>query len=282
MIVDAHTHIFPPDFITRRSDLTADSCFGEMYTDPKARMATIEELVASMDEAGVDISVALAIAWDDPGLCKAHNDYLIDAVERFPGRVIGMGMIPLKSGSNPLPELERIRAGGLVGIGEVRGDSAGVDLTNEKVIRPVMEFLAASNMFLLMHASEPTGHSYAGKGGMTPEVVYPFVKKYPDVRIILGHLGGGLPFYMLQPEVKSDCRNVYFDSAAIPFLYEKRAYRLSGEMAGIEKILFGSDFPLMSQKRALKYLNDADLSPEDKKRVLGYNAMNLFKIKSGD
>lgn len=279
MIIDSHTHIFPPDFIARREELITDTCFVELYANQKACMVTAEDLVASMDESGVDVSVAAAISWGDAGLCSAHNDYIIDAVKRFHGRIIGLGMVVINMATNPLQELERIRTGGLAGIGELRPVIGGDAPANEEAIGQVMDYLAAHDMVLMMHASEPTGHLYPGKGKLTPENVYKFVKQYPDVKIILGHLGGGLPFYLLQPEVKQGCRNVYYDSAAMPYLYESRAYRITAELAGVEKILFGSDFPLISQKRALEYLFDAGFGREDKNRVLGSNASRLFSIQ---
>ncbi|MDD5485976.1 MAG: amidohydrolase family protein [Dehalococcoidales bacterium] len=279
MIIDAHTHIFPPEFIARRQELLADPCFCELYSNPKARMTTAEELVASMDDAGIDVSVAAAIGWSDPELCMAHNDYLIESAGMYKGRIIGLGMVALGSKIDLVPELERIHKKGLAGIGELRPDIAGVNLADEGTLAAIMEFLAARSLVLLMHASEPTGHLYAGKGSLTPEKIYPFIKKYGKVKILLGHMGGGLPFYTLQPEVMRDLKNTFYDSAALPYLYESRAYRLSADLAGVEKILFGSDFPLMSQKKALGYLDSAGLPPDEKKLVSGLNAKRLFGIQ---
>ena len=67
MIVDFHTHVFPPGFRDRRAELAArDATFGDLFADPKARMATADELVAAMDEDGVDVSVVMGIGWTDP------------------------------------------------------------------------------------------------------------------------------------------------------------------------------------------------------------------------
>jgi hypothetical protein len=53
-----------------------------MYTSPRAKIATAEDLLRSMDEAGVDVSVALGFAWRDHEDCVRHNDYLLEAAER--------------------------------------------------------------------------------------------------------------------------------------------------------------------------------------------------------
>jgi hypothetical protein len=92
VIIDFHTHIFPPDVRDRRDDYVRhDPTFAEMYDNPKAQIATAEELLAGMDEAGVDLSIALGFAWQDHHNIVRHNDYLSSiaprrAVESSPSR----------------------------------------------------------------------------------------------------------------------------------------------------------------------------------------------------
>ena len=71
MIIDAHTHIFPPAVSEDRDAyLRRDTTFRELYSNPKARIATAEELIASMDEADIDKSVACGFGWSDAELCR--------------------------------------------------------------------------------------------------------------------------------------------------------------------------------------------------------------------
>ena len=94
MIIDFHTHIFPTDVCQYRGDyLRRDPTFAEMYTSPRARVATAEDLLRSMDEAGVDKSVILAFAWRDHELCVRHNDYLLEAAAGSGGRLIPFCMV---------------------------------------------------------------------------------------------------------------------------------------------------------------------------------------------
>ena len=77
MIIDSHTHVFPPEVIRRREELLdRDVTLSAMFTDPRSRMADAEELVATMDGAAVDLSVMVGIGWNDPGLAREANDYL--------------------------------------------------------------------------------------------------------------------------------------------------------------------------------------------------------------
>ena len=81
MIVDFHTHIFPPQIAGAREKwLAADPLFAAMYRDPRAKIATADQLLASMDRSGIDVSVVLGFAWVDAATCKQHNDYLLGPV----------------------------------------------------------------------------------------------------------------------------------------------------------------------------------------------------------
>ena len=87
MIIDFHTHIFPPEVVaSRESLLRDDATFRELYSHPDAVLAQDTDLIASMDAAGIDASVALGFAWTAEDLCRQHNDYLIDAGARSNGR----------------------------------------------------------------------------------------------------------------------------------------------------------------------------------------------------
>jgi len=79
MILDFHTHIFPPTMIQRRTQyLARDATLATLFAGPKAPMVTAQELLAAMDEAGVDMAVTLGIGWNSQELARLANDYLLD------------------------------------------------------------------------------------------------------------------------------------------------------------------------------------------------------------
>jgi len=80
------------------------------------------------------------------------------------------------------------------------------------------------------------------------------------------------------PEVKKAMRRVYYDTAASPLLYSDKIYALGKEMVGPEKILLGSDFPLLSPKRYLSELQRANLTEEERAKILGENARALLRL----
>lgn len=280
MIIDFHTHVFPPDIKKNRSRyIERDPCLAILYSDPKAKMATAEELIAAMDKDGVDISVILNIGWTTHELCLETNDYIIDAVSRYPRRLVGFCAVQPNSSKAAVAEIERCAKAGIKGVGEMRPDVQLFDLGDEMVMAPLAEVLKEHRLALLLHSSEPLGHNYPGKGLVFPDILYPFITSFPDLTVVCAHWGGGLPFYALMPEVKKAMGNVYFDSAASPFLYTPQVYRQVIQLVGADKVLFGSDYPLLAQSRLLKEIKGLDLAEEDKNLLLAGNALRLLGIE---
>ena len=279
MIIDFHTHIFPPRIKRNPGKyINSDSCFAILYSSPGARLATADELIASMDKDGVDISVVLNIGWTTHELCVETNDYILESIARYPGRLIGFGTVqPLSLGA-ALDEIERCARGGIRGVGEMRPDMQLLNLGDEEVMGPFVEVITRHNLILLTHASEPVGHEYPGKGSITPDMLYPLITKFPDLILVCAHWGGGLPFYALMPEVKKAMSNVFFDTAASPFLYNPQIYHQVVQLVGADKILFGSDYPLLAPSRLLKEIKSLGLPEETEHLILSGNARRLLGI----
>src|SRR3712207_1683143 len=129
VVVDAHTHAFPPEWIADRiNHCQRDRWFGELYEAPSAKMIDAGELLAAMDAAGVDSAIVCGWPWADPGLCREHNDYMAAASNASSGRLSWLGTVaPASPGADA--ETERCLALGASGIGELNADAQGVDLT---------------------------------------------------------------------------------------------------------------------------------------------------------
>ena len=280
MIIDFHTHVFPPQIKKNRSKyIDSDPCFAILYSEKNAKLATADELIASMDKAGVDISVIVNIGWTTHELCVETNDYILESIARYPQRLIGFCTVQPHSYEAAITEIERCAQEGIRGVGEIRPDIQLFDLRDEEVIEPLIKVIRKHKLILLTHASEPVGHNYPGKGTITPDMLYPFITSYPDLTIVCAHWGGGLPFYALMPEVKQAMNNVFFDTAASPFLYSPQIYNQVIQLVGAEKILFGSDYPLLAQSRLLEEIRSLDLPEETRDLILSGNAQRLLGIK---
>jgi predicted TIM-barrel fold metal-dependent hydrolase len=277
VIIDFHTHIFPPWLKERRDEyVKSDTCFSLLYSQPKARIATAEELLASMDEAGIDVSVVLNIGWVSQELCVKTNDYILDSVSRYPTRFVGFCAIQPKAGEAAIAELERCAKAGAKGIGELRSDVQGFNLADKTTMKPIVDAVLKHDLIFLTHSSEPVGHEYSGKGSITPDILYSFITAFPNLKLVCAHWGGGLPFYALMPEVAKALDNVFFDTAATVFLYKPEIFERVSRIIGSDKILFGTDYPLMHQNRVIAQVQSSQFPEGDKARILGANAQELL------
>ena len=279
MIVDAHTHVLPPSFADRRSELAArDATFAEILASPSARIVDVQSLLDGMDRDGVGHAVAMGMGWSDLDVAREANDYLIEAVSQHPRRLTAFASVNPAWGDAALDEAARCADAGLRGIGELHPDTQGFDITDAAIMSPFMHLARSLDLPVLLHCSEPVGHLYPGKGNTTPDKVLRFIEAFPENTIICAHWGGGLPFYSLMPEVGAALGNVYFDSAASPFLYQSDVYSAVANLVGADRILFASDYPLMPPRRPLSEINDVALSEQQRRLILGENAARLLRL----
>src|SRR5579859_2173911 len=131
MLIDFHTHIFPPDIQAHRERYCArDPWFDKLYSNPRARIVTAEDLIAEMDETGVDVSVAFSFGWTDSGLIEETNSYVIDCMYRYPGRIYGMAVLQPTAGVQAVRELVRCAEAGMIGLGELMPHGQGYRLSD--------------------------------------------------------------------------------------------------------------------------------------------------------
>lgn len=279
MVIDSHCHIFPPSFQRRHAELSArDATFDTLFPSSRSRMATADTLIDAMDGAGVSRAVAMGMGWTDRLLAQEANDYIIESVGRYPSRLSGFCSVNPAWGDAAVAELDRCAGAGLMGVGELHPDTQGFDIGDGSVLAPVMDEARRLGLPVLVHASEPVGHPYPGKGRTTPERLYPFLERFPDNKIICAHWGGGLPFYSLMPEVAAATSNLYFDTAASPFLYRREVFAAVVSLVGADKVLFGTDFPLLRHQRLLRQVEQAGLDAGARQAILGGNVARLLGL----
>jgi predicted TIM-barrel fold metal-dependent hydrolase len=277
MVIDFHTHIFPPVVKNNREKyLERDFVFRSLYADSKSKLADAEDLIRDMDEQEIDWSVVHNFQWTDTHICHQTNEYIIESVKRYPDRLIGFGMICLDSPQTAIQEIIYCAQNGLRGIGEIRPSPE--ILKNIPALAPIIQCIISHEMIVCTHSSEPLGHLYLGKGDITPELLYPFISAFPDLKLVCAHWGGGLPFYSMMPEVGKALQNVYFDCAASPYLYRPQIYNQVSSLVGPGHILFGSDYPLLKPRRLIKEIQTLNLNQIIQNQILGINAKTLLGI----
>ncbi len=281
MIVDVHTHIFPPEVCSNRADwFPGEEAFCLLYDSPRARLVDAEGLIAAMDENGVDISVTFGFPWKKADHFKKHNDYILDSVAKYSKRLRGLCCGDLFA-EEAESEVERCLDAGLSGVGELAFSQSGIEAEGIERLKPIMAICRKRNLPVMIHTNEPVGHAYPGKTPNTLSQIYRMVSTFPENKIILAHWGGGVFLYhLMKKEVKQRFENMYVDTAASPFLYDPMIYKVAGLAAAPEKILFGSDYPLIRPQRYFQEMEAAGLLPEEKQKICGGNAVLLFNLKA--
>ena len=277
--VDFHTHVFPSFVREDRGRFFHDEpAFKALYESPRSRLISTEDLLRNMDEEGVERSVVFGFPWTRPDHFRAHNDYVIESVRRHPGRIIGFCCFsPLCPGG--LEEARRCLDSGLSGVGELALYDSGLCVEVQESLGEVMALCGRLDVPVLLHTNEPVGHSYPGKAPINLSDIYKFIRRYSSNRIVLAHWGGGLFFYgLMKKDVDEAFRNVWFDTAASPYLYKPEVYRIAGDIVGPDKILFGSDYPLLSPKSYFEEMESAGISEETIRKIRGENAARLLKL----
>ncbi len=280
MIIDAHVHICPPEVRDNREVYLPDEPeFAAIYKDPKAKLVGATELIQTLDEQGVDKAVVFGFPWRKEDNFRLNNDYVLEAAQRFPDRLIPLACFDATH-PQARQETERCLQAGIRGVGELAFYSTGIDEQARQALIPLARLCAEAKALVSLHTNEPIGHAYPGKSPMTLSQLYALVQATPDTRWILAHLGGGLPFYaFLKKEVREVLTNVWFDTAAMPFLYRPKALGAMAEAVGLDKLLLGTDFPLLPPKRYFRELDNSGLTEDELQAVLGQNAAKLLEIE---
>lgn len=279
MIIDFHTHILPPFLKKERGVyIHKDRTLAALFSNPSARIVTAEELIADMDRANIDKSVVLGFGWTNLELGQEINDYLIESASRYSNRLIPFCSVSPAWGDEAIREVERCANMGARGIGELHPDTQGFNLSVNNVLDGIIDIVRQKDMIILSHTSEPVGHNYPGKGMTKPEAALGLIERYPDVPIVCAHWGGGLPFYNLMPEVSKLLEHCYFDSAASPFIYNSNVFSITTQLVGSERILFGSDYPLLNPSQVIRQINAQPLEDSEKRAILGENAIRLLRL----
>lgn len=283
MIIDFHTHIFPPEVRDKRENFfDGEPEFKTLYSIPGSRLSGIEGLIRNMDEEEIDKSVVFGFPWQKEVWFKKNNDYIMEAVEKFKERVIGFSTFhPLARGAEG--ELERCLKSGFSGVGELAFYSSAMGEPAYNAFKPIAEMALRFDVPILLHANEPIGHYYPGKAPIRIKEIYDLLRYFPENRIILAHWGGGIFFYhLMKKEVKSVLKNTWFDTAASPFLYDTEVYSISIKIVGKDKILFGSDFPLLKPSRYFKEMKEVGIPQDIIRKICGENAASLLRIEEGE
>jgi predicted TIM-barrel fold metal-dependent hydrolase len=285
----------------------------------RRRLDDLGELrLKEMDEAGIDVQVishgAPSTQRLDPetAVQLAHNanDRLAQAIAAHPDRFAGFATLPTPDPKAAADELERTVATlGFKGA-MVHGLTNGV-FFDDKRFWPIFERAQALDVPLYVHPAVPhraVVEAYyqdyltdfpsllTAAWGFTVETATQGIRlvlsgvfdAYPGVKIILGHMGEGLPFLLWRINhalSRPGNRPVSFRERFSQHFYittsgnfSTPALLCSMMELGVDRILFSVDWPFVQNTPGTKWMNELQLSAEDKAKILSGNAKRLLKM----
>ena len=292
MIVDAHTHYFAPEAARNPES------FAQKHKEPhwlelvlpngKAGLqgwASPEDMLEEMNKASVDQAVLLGWYWENSETCRMQNEWNAQLVKEFPGRFIAFASYHADAQS-PIDELKWCLDNGFQGIGECHPRVQGTDLKSANW-RACLAFACDNGWPVNFHVTEQVGHEYPGRVPTPYEEFHWLAREFPELKIILSHAGGLFPFFELNPKVRMDLKNVFYDLAACPLLYDSTLYQKLIDLVGYEKVLWGTDFPLrifpaIQTKPDFslfqeELLSATHLNPTQREAIFGGNLLSLLQ-----
>ena len=237
------------------------------------------ELIDQMDRSRVDRTVVFGFPWTDPELMRRHNDYVGEAASRFPDRLLPFVCVDPRVVEAP-EEVERCLTSGMRGVGELAFYTEILDSSIEEFLEPIASSCRSHRVPLMIHTNERVGHWYPGKAEASLKVIYELIRSFPDNRFILCHWGGGLFVYeLLKREARDVLSQVAYDTAASPFLYDPGIYAVAVKIVGAQRVLFGSDYPLLLPDRYFEEMAAAGLTEEDRSWIKGRSASKWLNLE---
>ena len=148
-------------------------------------------------------------------------------------------------------------------------------MINDKNYLPLWEYATDRNIIILSHTWSPYTDNpkqfYAN-----PLLFREVLKKFKDIKIIMGHGGGKSDFYSYVIELLEEYKNLFVEYSG-DTLYPK-IFRKVIDRIGIDRILFGTDMPLIDIRYHIINILKADISDRERKDIFYNNAIKLFNL----
>jgi uncharacterized protein len=252
--IDCHVHAYatavsqdPRAWAESRGEFWWADCVAPKDRTSIQGWADADEMVRDMDAAGIDVAIMLGWYWQRQSTCNEQNGWMDDWQKQHPDRLRAFAAVNASDGGDAVESTRRWLNEGFLGIGELLDSVQGYRYTDEsfhELATVAREFDVPFNL----HATDPKLDAKPGMQATPLDEFTRLAETLPDNNFILAHLGGGLPWTSESPLPP----NLYFDTAAVPLIYDAGCYRQAIDAVGADHILFGTDYPLRVYPRASK------------------------------
>ena len=322
--LDLHTHFYTKEYFQAVRDLPSEFSFGTspsgqtIITYRGARffgvtpaMTDVAKRIEDMDRAGIDVEVVslstpnvfFTDAEHQPPVARMINDSYADLIARHPKRFKGFASIPMDAPDAALNELHRaidtLKLSGVILLSNI----GGKPLTAPEY-RPFFEEANRMKLCIFLHPMLPANSEAFREYVLGPIIGFPFdtslavarmcydgmFEQLPDIRWIIGHLGGAIPYLMERMDNGfrdfAECR-VKIDK--LPSVYLKRLYydtvsfsphtlKMVRDMVGADHMVMGSDYPhlLGSIERAVPSIDALQIGESEKEQIFSGTALSIL------
>ena len=274
MIVDMCVHpavaMETPEALKERVRVLYHATYG------KTLRFTEEEILTELDAAGVDIGVLRAQISTVGN--RVSNESIARLVKKYPDRLVGLAGLDPTRGKPSVGEFERLVEQGFKGL--ILGPSFLHFYPNDEKCFPVYAKAVELDVPVVFPSywTSPTTTLKYGHPSVYDDVAVAF----RQLNIVVDALGGGL----FEQAFVLACKNpnVYLTTSFCPALYpaglfEKHLKTLKASWVSLDRLLFAGEYPLVSALKTRCIIEQAGLSLDDKRRVLGENAARLLKLR---
>ena len=257
-IIDFHAHIYPDKIAEKASQAT-----GDFYGITPAYSGTSKELLTSGKAAGISRFVLLPVA-TKPDQVSHINDFIADEVSAH-NEFYGFGTLHPDC-ENILEETDHIISLGLKGI-KLHPDTQQFN-TDDKRLFEVFDYIQGKTPLLVHCGDKRFDFSH-------PRRLKNVIDNFPHLQVIAAHLGGWSLFDEAFELLKDE--NCYLDiSSTMMFLPpEQIEHYIHGY--GVERILFGTDFPLWRPEQEVASFRRLNLSSFEFERIAYKNALGILE-----
>ena len=259
-IIDTHSHVFPDKIALRASDNV-----GNYYGIPMECDGTISMLLEGAKTLNVSYFIISSAALK-PENVVTGNDYILSQAKHNPKFVPLCSVHPLQQSHEA--ELERVKKAGAKGL-KLHPDFQHFKIDDPGMI-PVYKAAAALELPILFHVGDENSDA------SSPTRLYRGVEKVPELKVIAAHMGG----YQAWDEAEKVLygTDVYLDTSDALLTLSPERVVTQIRTHGVDKIMFGSDYPLKSTDSAFNAFDKLPLSEEEKEKIYFLNAARFYNL----
>ncbi len=261
-VIDVHTHVYPAKIAEKAADAT-----GGFYGVGHEQSGMAEDLLACMDEAGIDVSLIHSVATTPKQVCSI-NEFLAVTANASKGRLVGLGTLHPDS-PDQAADVRRLIDLGLRGV-KLHPEIQSFALDDPRSFR-ICELCEQAGLPLLLHAGDRRYDC------SNPNRLIPLLRQFPRLKVIGAHLGGW-SIYEEAARQLAGFENLWFDCSSTFYWLDPQVAKSLIRMLGTDRVMFGSDYPMWTPQKELKTLLELGFTDEELECILSKNAKSVFCI----